>query len=55
MRVTGIGWVGVLTEDYEENLKFFSKVLGLSLEYQDEVKVLAHFRLPVGLESPGSR
>ena len=48
MRVTGFGWAGVLTENFEETLNFFSEVLGLSLEYQDEVKVLAHFRLPSG-------
>jgi catechol 2,3-dioxygenase-like lactoylglutathione lyase family enzyme len=48
MRVTGIGWVGVLTDDYEETLHFFSEILGLSLEYRNEDKVHAHFRLPSG-------
>lgn len=48
MRVTGIGWLGVLTENYEEALHFFSEILGLSLEHRDEAKVLAHFWLPSG-------
>lgn len=48
MRVTSINWIGVLTEDFEETIQFFTEVLGLSLEYQDEDKVITHFRLPSG-------
>ncbi len=48
MRVKGLGWAGVLTEDYEKTLHFFSEILGLSLEYRNEDKVLAHFWLPSG-------
>jgi catechol 2,3-dioxygenase-like lactoylglutathione lyase family enzyme len=48
MRVTGISWAGVLTEDFEATLHFFSEFLGLSLDYRDEARVLAHFRLPSG-------
>ena len=46
MRVTEISWVGVLTEDFEDTLHFFSEVLGLSLGYRDEAKAIVHFRLP---------
>jgi catechol 2,3-dioxygenase-like lactoylglutathione lyase family enzyme len=48
MQVTGLGWAAVHTEDYEETLHFFSEILGLSLEYRDEAKELAHFWLPSG-------
>ncbi|HLO13573.1 MAG TPA: VOC family protein [Anaerolineales bacterium] len=48
MQVTGIGWAGVLSDDFEATLRFFSDVLGLSLVYQDETKELVHFRFPSG-------
>lgn len=48
MHVESIGWVGVLIEDFEAALDFFSGTLGLALEYRDEVKMLAHFRLRSG-------
>lgn len=48
MRVTSFNWVGMLTEDFEETIHFFSEVLGLSLEYRDEAKIITHFRLPSG-------
>lgn len=48
MQVTGIGWVGILVEDFEAALEFFSDILGLSLAYQDESKELAHFRFRSG-------
>jgi catechol 2,3-dioxygenase-like lactoylglutathione lyase family enzyme len=48
MQVTGIGWAGILTEDFETSLRFFSDVLGLSLTYRDNTKELAHFRFYSG-------
>jgi catechol 2,3-dioxygenase-like lactoylglutathione lyase family enzyme len=48
MQVTGIGWAGVLTEEFESTLRFFSDVLGLSLAYCDDEKELAHFRFQSG-------
>jgi catechol 2,3-dioxygenase-like lactoylglutathione lyase family enzyme len=46
MRVTQLSWAGVLTEDFEDTVHFFSEVLGLSLEYRDEANAIVHFRLP---------
>jgi len=48
MRVAGISWAGVLTQDFKATLRFFSEILGLALDYRDEARVLAHFRLPSG-------
>jgi predicted enzyme related to lactoylglutathione lyase len=48
MQVTGIGWAGVLTENFESSLRFFSQVLGLSLAHCDHRKELAHFRFRSG-------
>ena len=48
MRVTGIGWAGVLTEDFESTLRFFSDVLGLSVAHHDAAKELVHFRFRSG-------
>lgn len=48
MQVTGLGWAGVLTEDFEAALQFFADVLGLSLAYRDQEKELAHFRFRSG-------
>jgi predicted enzyme related to lactoylglutathione lyase len=59
MRVTGIGWTGILTEDFEAMLGFVSAVLGLTMAHRDEAKELAHFRFRSGqlLEvfGPGNR
>lgn len=38
----------MLIEDFEVALDFFSETLDLALEYKDEVKMLAHFRLQSG-------
>jgi predicted enzyme related to lactoylglutathione lyase len=48
MYVEGLGWAGVLTEDLEAALNFFSETLGLPLEYRDEEIMLAHFWLKSG-------
>ena len=48
MQVTGIGWAGILTEDFESSLRFFADTLGLSMVYRDEIKELAHFRFRSG-------
>jgi len=48
MRVTGIGWTGILTEDFESTLRFFSDVMGLSIAHRDHVKELVHFRFRSG-------
>ena len=48
MRVTQLSWAGVLTEDFEDAVHFFSEVLGLLLEYRDEAKAIVHFRFPSG-------
>ena len=48
MRVAGISWAAVLTQDFEATLRFFSEILGLALDYRDVARVLAHFRLPSG-------
>ena len=59
MHVTGIGWAGILTEDFESTLRFFSEGLGLSLVHRDEMKELAHFRFRSGqlleVYGPGNR
>ena len=48
MHLKGLGWAGVITEDFEVALGFFSETLGLALEHRDEAKMLAHFRLKSG-------
>ena len=48
MQVTGLGWMGVITEDFSATLEFFAQILGLSLSHRDESKELAHFRLQSG-------
>ena len=48
MQVTGLGWAGVLTDDFGSTVRFFSEALGLSLAYLDQAKELAHFRFHSG-------
>jgi predicted enzyme related to lactoylglutathione lyase len=48
MRVTGIGWAGVLTEGFDSTLRFFSDVLGLHIAHRDTAKDLVHFRFRSG-------
>ncbi len=48
MHVAGIGWVGVVAENFERALHFYSDVLGMWIDHRDETKVLALFRLPSG-------
>ena len=48
MRVEGYRWIGLLADDFEGTVEFFSGVLGLELEDLDEEKLIAMFRLPSG-------
>ena len=48
MQITGLGWMGVIAEDFETAVAFFGENLGLSLVFRDEARVLAHFRLQSG-------
>lgn len=48
MRAEGCRWIGLLVDDFEGTVEFFSEVLGLELENLDEEKVVAMFRFPSG-------
>ncbi len=48
MNIQKINWAGLLVEDFEAGVKFFSSTLGLSLEELDEDKQVAQFRLSSG-------
>lgn len=48
MRVEGYRWIGLLADDFEGTVEFFSEVLGLELEDLDDEKVIAMFRFPSG-------
>jgi predicted enzyme related to lactoylglutathione lyase len=59
MTVQGIGWTGLVVEDYRGSVLFFSEKLGLSLEHDFPVQSIAHFRLSSGqlleVYGPGNR
>ncbi|MEE9298380.1 MAG: VOC family protein [Acidimicrobiia bacterium] len=59
MQVESYQWVGLLADDFEGTLRFFSQVLGFELEDKDDDKVVAMFRLPSGQQvevfGPGNR
>lgn len=48
MRVTGIGWAGATSDNYQASRDFLSKRLGLSLEFEAKKSIIAHFRPPSG-------
>ena len=48
MHVTGLGWVGIMTENFESTLRFYTEMLGLSLVFHDETREIAHFRFRSG-------
>jgi predicted enzyme related to lactoylglutathione lyase len=48
MRITGLGWMGVIAEDFATAVAFFGEKLGLSLAFRDEAKAVAHFRMQSG-------
>ncbi len=46
MKVTGLGWVGTRTDEFEATARFFKEVMGLPLA--KEARDLAKFTLPDG-------
>ena len=48
MRVDGYSWVGLLTDEFEETVEFYTEVLGFELVSLDDAKYVANFRLPSG-------
>ena len=46
MRIKGISWVGVKTGSYDQMARFFTEVMGLSVDF--EQPDFAVFRLPDG-------
>ena len=48
MRILGYSWVGIVTEDFEDTIRFFTENLGLPLTRRDDEAQFAHFRLPSG-------
>jgi catechol 2,3-dioxygenase-like lactoylglutathione lyase family enzyme len=59
MKVKGISWVGVVTDDYDKTQEFWGQVLGLSQEWLNHEKGITFFRFPSGQEvevySPANR
>lgn len=50
MKVTGISWVGVLTDDYDGTRRFWGELLGLKREWVNDAKGVTFFRFPNGQE-----
>jgi hypothetical protein len=50
MKVKGIGWVGVVTDDYSGTREFWGDVLGVPEEWTNEEKGNTFFRFPSGQE-----
>ena len=50
MKVKGISWVGVLTDDYDSTKDFWGKILGLNQEWTNTDKGITFFRFPSGQE-----
>jgi predicted enzyme related to lactoylglutathione lyase len=48
MNITDYRWIGMLVHDFEATCSFFKSDLGLTLEWTDERKEIAMFRLPSG-------
>lgn len=48
MKITDYRWIGMLVHDFEATCNFFKKDLGLKLEWTDDKKETAMFRLPSG-------
>ena len=48
MRILGYSWVGIVTEDFEDTIRFFTEKLGLPLMRREDEAHFAHFRLPSG-------
>jgi catechol 2,3-dioxygenase-like lactoylglutathione lyase family enzyme len=50
MKVKGISWIGVLTDDYGGTRDFWGKILGLDQEWTNDEKGNTFFRFPSGQE-----
>jgi catechol 2,3-dioxygenase-like lactoylglutathione lyase family enzyme len=50
MKVTGISWVGILTDDHVKTNDFWAKTLGLNQEWINYHKGIAFFLFPSGQE-----
>ena len=50
MKVKGISWVGLLTDDYDGTKDFWGKILGLSQEWTNADKGNTFFPFPSGQE-----
>jgi catechol 2,3-dioxygenase-like lactoylglutathione lyase family enzyme len=50
MKVKGISWIGVLTDDYDKSRNFWGNVLGLDQEWMNSEKGNSFFRFPNGQE-----
>ncbi len=48
VRILGYSWAGILTEDFEAAIRFFTEKLSLPLTYRAEDTEFAYFRLPSG-------
>ena len=48
MVVDGYGWIGLLTDEFDETVAFYTDVLGFELDSLDDVKYVARFSLPSG-------
>ncbi len=48
MRILGYSWVGIVTEDFEGTIRFFTEKLGFPLTYRADNRELTYFRLPSG-------
>jgi predicted enzyme related to lactoylglutathione lyase len=48
MRIIGMDWAGLLSENYEASQNFLSEKIGLSLQFEAKKSVVSHFRLPSG-------
>ena len=48
MRILGYSWVGIVTEDFEGTIRFFTEKLGLPLTRREDEAQFAHPRLPSG-------
>ena len=48
MGVDGFSWIGLLTEEFDETVEFYTEVLGFELVSLDVAKYVAKFRLPSG-------
>ncbi len=48
VRIVGYSWVGIVTQDFEGTVRFFTEQLALPLTHRDDEAQFALFRLPSG-------